>query len=74
VESGGYAELSFERADIGGIEAARWHFRLGELEKVDYFLNACGTGYAVLGATPVGSFDRFAGDFEHAIETLAAEC
>lgn len=70
----GYDELSFRRVTLGDNEMLEWHFVEGGEEKVDYFTDSCGTGYAVLGAAPADVFDRFADDFRHAAESLKPDC
>jgi hypothetical protein len=52
----GYQRVSFDEATIGGRSAFAWIFREGDTQKVDYFVNAGGDGYAVLGTSDVRDF------------------
>ena len=69
-----YREISFRRVTLGERRAWRWEFRLGGLRKVDYFVNACGTGYAVLGSTTARRWARYKSDFSRAARSLEPPC
>lgn len=70
----GYEEISFGQVTLGDNDWFEWHFIERGEEKVDYFTDACGTGYALLGAAPTGGFDDVADDFRHAAETFSPSC
>jgi len=50
-ETPGYEEVSFRAVSLGGREAVEWVFRESGRQKVDYFVNDCGVGYAILGSS-----------------------
>ena len=70
----GYQEVSFGTRQLGGVEVVEWRFVNDGVEKVDYFSEACGTGYAVLGTAPAVEFESYLVDFEHAAATLEPDC
>jgi len=51
-----YQELSFAPRLISGMTGQKWMFRLGDDQRVDYFVNDCGVGLAVLGSTSAVRF------------------
>jgi hypothetical protein len=69
-KSDDYEEISFGRTTLNGTNAAEWRFRLGDVAKVDYFVNVCGGGVAVLGAAPADSFETHADVFTEAANTV----
>ena len=70
----GYQEISFEPASIAGNDGWKWVFQLPGTERVDYFLNVCGTSFAILGSTTAQRFDQLAGVFQHVTESLQPSC
>jgi predicted Ser/Thr protein kinase len=73
-QSSGYRELGFDETFIAGVPAARWVFEVSGDRRVDYFLNACNVGLAVLGSTYPSSFDSLAPTFHHAAASVAVYC
>jgi hypothetical protein len=72
--SSGYREFSFRRVKLGERRAWRWEFQLDGLRKVDYFFNACGTGYAVLGATTPKQWTAYKKTFSRAARSVEPKC
>lgn len=70
----GYHELSFGQATIAGRPAYKWVFDFDGRRKVDYFVDACGNNYAIVGATAVESFDRFSATFDAVANSLRPSC
>jgi hypothetical protein len=70
----GYQEISFEPASIGGNDAWRWVFNVSGTERVDYFINACGHSFAILGTTTPQRFDQLAGAFQHIADSVQPNC
>ena len=52
-------EFLFKQTNLAGAPATQWVFETGGDRRVDYFVNACGTGYAILGSTSPGSFQQY---------------
>ena len=73
-QSDGYREIAFGPTRLGGRDAWRWEFEAGGERKVDYFLTACGTGFAILGTAPPARFARHADDFRRAAQSLDPTC
>ncbi|MEX2449180.1 MAG: serine/threonine-protein kinase [Solirubrobacterales bacterium] len=78
-QSDSYRELAFEPVLLAGLPAARWIFQVkgddGVVDRrVDYFVNACGAGVAVLGSTNPASFGTLAPTFHRAATSVAALC
>lgn len=69
-----YHEYSFRRVKLGDRRAWRWEFRLRGLRKVDYFVNACGTGYALLGATTPKRWKQYKKTFTRAAQSWEPTC
>jgi hypothetical protein len=70
-----YQEIDWSPATIGGHSAWRWEFIWLKRHKVDYFVKSdCGIGYAVLGSTTLGNWDKYDGLFERATHTLEPSC
>jgi hypothetical protein len=69
-----YRELAFGAVKLGGRTAWRWEFKLRGQHKVDYFVNACGNGYAVLGATRASRWSRYRRTFSRAARSLEPAC
>jgi serine/threonine-protein kinase len=78
-QSSSYREVAFEPTGLAGLPGARWIFQVagddGVVDRrVDYFLNACGAGVAVLGSTTPGIFGSLAPTFHRAAVSVAAPC
>lgn len=69
-----YREVAFGPTRLDGRSAWRWEFEVGGVRKVDYFLVACGTGYAILGAAPPSAFSSHSEEFRRAAASLRPEC
>lgn len=69
-----YQELAFEPATVAGHSAWKWTFQVSGQQRVDYFLNACDTGVAVLGSTSPGKFAQLAPVFAHVADSLSISC
>lgn len=70
----GYQGISFEPASIAGNDGWKWVFEISGTERVDYFLNVCGTSFAILGSTTPQRFDLLAGAFEHVANSVQPSC
>lgn len=78
-QSDDYREIAFEPVSLAGLPAARWIFQVegddGVVDRrVDYFVNACGAGIAVLGSTSPAIFGALAPTFHRAAASVAAPC
>jgi hypothetical protein len=70
-----YQEIDWRPATVAGRSAWRWEYLWRNRHKVDYFVkNDCNTGYAVLGSTTPGNWDRYVKTFEQAVDTLEPSC
>jgi hypothetical protein len=70
----GYREISFEPTSIGGNDAWKWVFAVSGTGRVDYFMNVCGTSFAILGKAPPRRFNQLAGTFQHVVESVQPTC
>ncbi len=70
----GYRELAFEPAGVAGRGAWKWTFQISGDQRVDYFLNDCATGVAVLGSTAPGRFSRLQATFAHVADSVSIAC
>jgi serine/threonine protein kinase len=71
----GYSEISFNEEDLGSLQATRWEFTVpAEGRKVDYFLQDCNVGVAVLGTAPPAVFDDYAADFREVAASVQPIC
>lgn len=66
----GYRELQFGPVTLGGREAFRWEFEEDGERRVDYFLQGCGGGYAILGSTRASRFGRYEKTFRAVAQSL----
>lgn len=66
----GYTEIAFDATTLAGQPAVRWVFEVDGDRRVDYFVNVCDTGYAVLGSTSPSSFTRHEPTFTAVAESL----
>jgi Double-GTPase 2 len=69
-----YRLVSFAPVTLGGHSAWAWVFDLGAKRKVDYFIHACDTGYAMLGEVPRTDFERYRDAFQQAASALTPVC
>jgi hypothetical protein len=72
--SSGYYEHSLQPATVAGLPAARWVFDVDGHRRVDYFVNSCGVGLAMLGSTDPGSFSGMASTFNRAAASIYVPC
>jgi len=74
-QSAGYTEISLTNENLGTRQAARWEFVIpSEGQKVDYFLQDCNVGVAVLGTAPPAIFDDYADDFREVAASVEPNC
>jgi predicted Ser/Thr protein kinase len=73
-QSSGYRELSFEPTSLNGLPAARWIFEVPEDRRVDYFVNQCNVGIAILGSTTPAIFGSLAPIFHEAASSVTVPC
>jgi serine/threonine protein kinase len=73
-QTSGYDEVSFAQATVGGRAAARWIFALPGEKKVDYFFDACGTSFAVLGGASPAHFSSLEAVFARVVASLRPRC
>lgn len=74
-KSTGYSEVSLAAETLGGREVARWEFHIAsEGQKVDYFLQDCNVGVAVLGTAPAHAFDDYVATFRAVAESVKMNC
>jgi serine/threonine protein kinase len=66
----GYRELAFRPITLAGRPGFEWQYQAGGRQKVDYFLNDCEDGFAVLGNTSPGKFASLAATFRQVAESL----
>lgn len=64
-------ELRFANTNLAGQPAAQWVFDKGADRRVDFFVNACGTGYAILGSTSIGDYAKYRGLFRRVARSVA---
>lgn len=69
-----YRELSFAPVTLGRRQGFVWVFRLGQEQRVDYFLNDCRLGLAVLGVAPAHRFQRLAPVFRQVAASVKVTC
>lgn len=70
----GYEELAYSPIELGEVPAQEWVFRLSGSERVDYFFQRCGTGFAVLGVTPTSQFQQWASTFRTLALSVRGSC
>ncbi len=73
-QTGGYVEVSFGPTTIAGRSAHKWVFRVSGDQRVDYFINECDIGIAVLGSTSPSRFEAFTNTFERVADALEPNC
>ncbi len=70
----GYEEVSYEATQLGETPAWEWVFRLPGSERVDYFFERCGTGFAVLGSSAPARFAALEPTFRAMAESVRGSC
>ncbi|MBK5219588.1 MAG: protein kinase [Thermoleophilia bacterium] len=73
-QTDGYVERSFESTVLAGLPAARWVFDAHGDRRVDYFVNSCDAGIAVLGSTSPVAFGALAGLFHEVATSVRTDC
>ena len=73
-QSSGYRELALEPISLAGLPAARWVFEVPGDRRVDYFVNLCNVGIAVLGSTSPANFGSMASTFHEVASSIAVPC
>lgn len=63
--------VSFKETNLAGQPAVQWVFESDGERRVDYFVNACGTGFAVLGVSRPATFQRYAATFRKVARSVA---
>lgn len=64
-------EVSFKTTNLAGQPAVQWVFEADGERRVDYFVNACGTGFAILGVSRPATFARYAATFRKVARSVA---
>jgi hypothetical protein len=70
----GYVEHTFAPKNLGGREAFRWAFDVSGNTRVDYLLNECGAGFAVLGSTSPSHFPALRSIYAAIARSLEPRC
>jgi SPOR domain len=70
----GYREIEFGPTVLNGFDAWRWTYLLADAKQVDFFVQACGTGYAMLGSSPPATFERYGSLFEEVAQSFSTTC
>jgi serine/threonine protein kinase len=73
-QSSAYRELAFEATALNSEPAARWVFEVSDDRRVDYFVNLCNVGVAVLGSTTPSIFGSLAPAFHEAATSIIVPC
>jgi hypothetical protein len=73
-QSSGYREHTLEATELNGRPAARWVFDVSGDRRVDYFLEDCGVGIAVLGSTSPVAFGSLAATFDEVASSVEVPC
>lgn len=63
--------VTFKETNLAGQPAVQWVFESDGERRVDFFVNACGTGFAVLGVSRPGTFQRYAATFRKVARSVA---
>jgi predicted Ser/Thr protein kinase len=72
--SSGYREHTLEPTVLNGIPAARWVFDVSGDRRVDYFVEICGIGIAMLGSTSPIAFGSLAPTFHQVASSIEVLC
>jgi hypothetical protein len=70
----GYVEHGLGPATLAGRQAWRWDFAVPGERRVDFLLNECETGYAVLGSAPPARFNQLRATFANVARSLQPVC
>ncbi len=70
----GYEELAYSPIQLGDTPAQEWVFRVAGSQRVDYFFQRCGSGFAVLGSTPASQFQQWAASFRALALSVKGSC
>jgi hypothetical protein len=70
----GYVERGFTATTLSGRDAWRWDFGVSAGRRVDYMLNECDTGYALLGSAPPARFAELRATFSKVASSLEPTC
>jgi serine/threonine protein kinase len=73
-QSSGFREVSLVPITLGGLPAARWVFEVSGDKRVDYFINECNVGAAVLGSTDPLNFGALSPTFHRAAASFLVYC
>ncbi|MDX6609995.1 MAG: hypothetical protein QOF85_1920 [Solirubrobacterales bacterium] len=73
-QSSGYREHSLEAITLNGLPAARWVFDVAGDRRVDYFIEPCFVGIAVLGSSSPTVFGSLAQTFHQAASSIEVPC
>lgn len=73
-QSAGYEELSSGPATVAGLDGYKWVFTVSGDQRVDYFLNDCATGIAVLGSAAPSRFGALEATFERVAHSVLPSC
>jgi serine/threonine protein kinase len=73
-QSSDYRERSLETTVLDGVQAARWVFDIDEDRRVDYFIESCGVGIAVLGSASPTLFGSLAETFHGVASSTRVPC
>jgi hypothetical protein len=66
----GYQEIAFAPTTLAGRDAYAWEYRLPDKQRIDYFVNACDTGYAIQGTAPPQRFAALKQTFQRVAESV----
>jgi hypothetical protein len=69
-----YREISFAPTQLGGRDGWEWDFEVSGDRRVDYFVSACNTAFAVLGSTSPERFDGLQRAFRDVAGSVAPNC
>jgi hypothetical protein len=69
--SPGYSEMSYAPTTVAGLTGVKWVFQIKGDQRVDYFLNQCSTGIAVLGSTSPTRFSSVEPTFAHVANSIS---
>jgi protein kinase-like protein len=72
--SSGYREHTLEPTVLNGVPAARWVFDVSGDRRVDYFVEICGVGIAMLGSTSPSAFGSLAPTFHQVASSIEVLC
>ena len=70
----GYQELQWRPGTVAGLNSWIWEFALPGTQRVDYFFQHCGTGYAILEVAPPGSWQDETALFSEITNSFSPTC